>query len=85
MWYPGWVAKVGGLEVEVQKADFIFMAICAPEGKNLVTLEYQPATFFWGAVISLAGWFLFISIYFLSAAQRRRKPAFTEIGSDNKE
>lgn len=49
-WYPGWVAVVDGKhEVEVNRANYLFQAVCVPGGEHIVEIIYRPASFYVGA------------------------------------
>ncbi len=51
-WYPGWVARVDGVPVPIERADYIFRAVRVRAGTHRIEFEYQPASFYVGAVIS---------------------------------
>jgi len=62
-WYPGWVAIVDGKhEVEVNRANYLFQAVCVPGGEHIVEIIYRPTSFFVGAGIT------FSCLVFTSAA-----------------
>ncbi len=50
--YPGWQATVDGQPVEIHPVNILFRAIEAPEGEHTIVFEYQPASFYWGLMIS---------------------------------
>jgi len=52
-WYPGWEASVDGKRTSIERADYIFRSVWVPPGEHTVVFEYHPASFAWGAVISL--------------------------------
>jgi hypothetical protein len=54
-WYPGWTAYVDGREESVNRADYVFMAINIPAGDHKVKIEYRPACFSIGALMTLVG------------------------------
>lgn len=51
--YPGWKAKIDGQETEIAVANYAFRAIPIPAGKHLVEFNYQPVSFYLGALITL--------------------------------
>ena len=53
--YPGWIARVDGVEVPIQRADFAFRAVGVPAGEHVVEFRYEPASVRYGALLSLAG------------------------------
>jgi uncharacterized membrane protein YfhO len=52
MYYPGWVARVNGKKVPIQRVDGTFRGIVVSAGPNRVEFEYAPASFRVGALIS---------------------------------
>lgn len=64
-WYPGWVARVDGVETPIERADYIFRAVRVNAGTHRIEFEYRPASLVLGAVISglallgLAGVFVY--------------------------
>ncbi len=52
-WYPGWTASVDGKTTPIYRADYIFRAVPLLPGQHSVTFEYRPASFIFGASISL--------------------------------
>ncbi|MBI5035414.1 MAG: YfhO family protein [Chloroflexi bacterium] len=52
-WYPGWVARVDGVETPIQRGDYIFRAVRVSAGAHQIEFEYRPTTLYIGAVISL--------------------------------
>jgi hypothetical protein len=61
-WYPGWVGRIDGTQVEVLHADYLFQAVQVNSGEHLVELDYRPGWFFAGLWISLGGWLLLLGI-----------------------
>ncbi len=53
-WYPGWTARVDGVETPIQRADLIFRAVRVGAGTHQIEFDYHPASFFNGATISIA-------------------------------
>lgn len=41
-WYPGWTARAGGRELEVQRRDGYTRSVSVPPGAPTVTFEYRP-------------------------------------------
>ncbi len=50
--FPGWNAFVDGKETNVYRANYTFRAVEVPAGAKIVEFRYEPASFFWGGVIS---------------------------------
>jgi hypothetical protein len=51
-WYPGWIARVDGVEAPLQRADLIFRAVRLAPGDHQIEFEYRPTWFYVGAAIS---------------------------------
>lgn len=54
-WYPGWRARVDGVEAPVIRADLLYRAVYVPAGVHEVELRFEPAWLRRGAVLALAG------------------------------
>ncbi len=52
-WYPGWATSIDDEATPMYRADYVFRAVAVPSGKHTVVFEYRPASFFWGAIISV--------------------------------
>lgn len=53
-WFPGWVARVDGREVPVERANQAFRAVALPAGAREVKFSFEPRSYRIGAAISLA-------------------------------
>jgi uncharacterized membrane protein YfhO len=53
-YYPGWKATVDGQETPMYRADYNLRSLFVPAGKHTVALQFQPASFARGAMITLA-------------------------------
>lgn len=69
-WYPGWLAKVDGLEEPVYRANYAFRAVAVSEGVHRVEFIYSPDSLRTGELVSmvtlmfLAGIFIYdLKIY----------------------
>jgi hypothetical protein len=51
--YPGWVASLDGIPVEIIKADGALRAVLIPSGNHIVEMKYQPVSVIVGALLSL--------------------------------
>ena len=54
-WYPGWKARVNGVEAPVLRANGVFRAVPVPAGVSDIDLRFAPGSILLGAAISLAG------------------------------
>ncbi|MBZ0300504.1 MAG: YfhO family protein, partial [Anaerolineae bacterium] len=52
--YPGWLAEVDGVPVEIERANLAFRAVEVPAGAHMVLFAYRPAWLLLGLFISLA-------------------------------
>jgi uncharacterized membrane protein YfhO len=53
MFYPGWVATVDSRETPVLRTDYNLRGIYVAAGKHDIRMEYSPAPFKRGALITL--------------------------------
>jgi hypothetical protein len=54
-WYPGWRARVDGVETPVVRADSLFRAVPLAPGEHDVEIFFDSASFNRGALLSLSG------------------------------
>jgi hypothetical protein len=54
-WYPGWRARVDGVETPMVRADVLFRAVPLDAGAHDVEIFFDGATFRHGALLSLIG------------------------------
>lgn len=50
--YPGWVAQLNAVEVDVFPANYAFRGVLVPEGQHVVEFEYRPLSFRVGLAVS---------------------------------
>ncbi len=62
IFYPGWKAKVNGVETKILRADYMFRAIPVKGGEQLVEVYYAPDSFKLGAAVSLGSLALLILV-----------------------
>ena len=55
-YYPGWQALVDGAERPILQANYAFQAVALPAGRHEVELQYGPASFRTGLLISAVTW-----------------------------
>ena len=53
LFYPGWKAFVNDREVTIFRANYLFRAVHVDPGSSVVRFEYRPASFRFGATISV--------------------------------
>ncbi|MBI2908367.1 MAG: YfhO family protein [Chloroflexi bacterium] len=66
-YYPGWRARVDGLEVPIVRANVLFQAVYLPGGEQTVAFEYAPFSFTFGLAVS--GVSLLIALAALAAGR----------------
>jgi hypothetical protein len=54
-WYPGWRARVDGVETPVVRADVLFRAVALAPGEHDVEIFFDSSTFKRGVLVSLGG------------------------------
>jgi uncharacterized membrane protein YfhO len=59
-WYPGWRARVDGVETPVLRADLLFRAVALGPGEHDVEIFFDSPTFYRGALLSVGGLVLVI-------------------------
>lgn len=73
----GWTVKIDGKKVKTKALGKAFLTVKAPEGKHKVSLTYVSAGFKEGAILSVAGFAIFILIMLFF--QRKKKAAVKEV------
>ena len=54
VWYPGWEARVDGVEAAIWRGDYLFRAVPVPAGEHVVEFSYRPRSFLVGMILALA-------------------------------
>ncbi len=70
-WYPGWVARVDGLEEPIERGDYIFRAVRVRPGTHRVEMAYRPLSLYFGAALGFIGLLILGGIYFWSRRVQR--------------
>ncbi|MCS7001250.1 MAG: YfhO family protein, partial [Dehalococcoidia bacterium] len=52
-YYPGWRARVNGVETPIHRANYLFRGIVIPAGEHVVEFTYEPPLFWLGFQITL--------------------------------
>lgn len=61
-WYPGWVARIDGVEAPIQRANLLFRAVRVNRGAHIIEFEYRPLSFYVGVIVSLIALAILIGI-----------------------
>ncbi|BCX05709.1 MAG: hypothetical protein KatS3mg053_3647 [Candidatus Roseilinea sp.] len=80
--FPGWVARVDGVEMPIACADVLFRAIPLPAGAREVTFRYEPQSIRIGLIITIVGgmlWLTFVALagrhFFMRGSSASRNPS----------
>ena len=73
----GWTVKIDGKKVKTKALGKAFLTVKVPEGKHKVSLTYVSFGFKEGAILSVAGFVIFILI--TTFFRRKKKAAVKEI------
>jgi hypothetical protein len=52
-WAPGWHARIGDDDLEVERVDYLFRGVKVPAGTHIVELTYRPLSWRIGWIVSL--------------------------------
>lgn len=80
----GWTATVNGIETEIVKADFGFMAVKGDVGENIIKFTYRPYGLDVGIIVSISGIFLFIIYMIVSAVLDKKAGKSSKSGKKKK-
>ncbi|MBI4791060.1 MAG: YfhO family protein [Chloroflexi bacterium] len=70
-WFPGWVARLDGVQVPIRRADLIFRAVRVGPGEHRLEFEYRPQSLYVGAAVSGAALLVVAGIWIGSRRVRR--------------
>lgn len=73
----GWTVKIDGKKVKTKALGKAFLTVKVPEGKHKVSLTYVSVGFKEGAILSIAGFVVFILI--MAFFRRKKKAAVKEV------
>jgi hypothetical protein len=79
-WYPGWRARVDGVEVPVLRADSLFRGVALTAGTHDVEVYFDSSSFKRGALLSIAGLVVIIVLLAWRPIIRTRVQGFTRYG-----
>ncbi len=83
-WDVGWRARLDGVPVESLRANYLSQGIVVPAGAHTVAIEYAPASFRYGAIVSVVS---LLGIVLLAVAGRwwaRRQNGRTVVEAEEK-
>jgi hypothetical protein len=70
-WYPGWRARVDGVETGVVRADVLYRAVPVPAGVHEVEVFFESDSFQRGALVSVTGLVLAVLLLALPIIRTR--------------
>jgi uncharacterized membrane protein YfhO len=70
-WYPGWKARVNGIETPILRANYAFGAVKLDAGASRIELDYEPKSLIVCGVITLASALACAAWLFVSARTMR--------------
>lgn len=62
-YWPGWKARVDGIEKKIDRANYLYRGVWLKRGKHKVTFTYEPMSFkigLWGSITSIISALIFI-------------------------
>jgi len=72
VFYPGWTALVDGSPAKLYRAYGLVRAVLVPRGTHDVSLRYKPASFRWGAILTIATFLLVFAVNVAALNRARR-------------
>jgi hypothetical protein len=73
-WYPGWSAQIDGAPASVEAVDGALVGVELPSGTHRVSLDYRPAGFDVGLLISMAASVVLLVLWWSERSDRPRQP-----------
>jgi hypothetical protein len=64
-YYPGWIARIDGVRVPLERANFAFQSVALPGGPCEVELAYESSAVRWSLAASALGWLGVLALLFL--------------------
>jgi hypothetical protein len=71
--FPGWTADVDGVAAPIVRGDCFFRAVRVAAGSHVVTFQYSPPSFRFGAIISLVAFGFAVGGVIVAACARRQE------------
>ncbi len=69
IYYPGWSAYIDGKKTPVIRTNYTFTGVLVDRGTHVIEFRFLPATFLWGAALSVAS--ILLAILFAQKPLRR--------------
>jgi hypothetical protein len=75
LYYPGWIARVDGAPAKILNADYVFSAVKLGAGRHAVEMDYKPASFRLGLIVSAVSFLIFLALLCAELIIRKKKRA----------
>jgi hypothetical protein len=69
--FPGWKATVDGVDVPVERVDYLLRGVVVPAGEHTVELRYEPTSWRIGWIVSVAATLVLLAILLVGVRARR--------------
>ena len=70
-YFPGWHARVDGKKSKIIRTDYAFQGVWLSKGNHIIELNYDPASFKYGALLSIIGILSLIGFYFIAFRKKK--------------
>ena len=70
-YFPGWHARVDGKETKIIRTDYAFQGLWLSKGNHIIELNYDPASFKYGTLLSIIGILSLIGFYFIAFRKKK--------------
>ena len=65
-YFPGWHARVDGKKTKIIRTDYAFQGLWLTQGTHIIELNYAPASFKYGVLLTIIGILSLIGFYFIA-------------------
>ena len=65
VYYPGWRVTIDGQPARLLRANYVLRGVTVPPGNHIVSFEFRPHSFYYGAAVSLVSLLGLSSLLFL--------------------
>jgi hypothetical protein len=72
-YYPGWRARLDGVDVDILRANVLVRAVVVPQGRHYVDFSYRPRSFRIGALVSFVTTGLLVVLIVVVAILRKQR------------
>ena len=71
-YFPGWHARVDGKETKIIRTDYAFQGLWLTQGTHTIELNYDPASFKYGVLLSIIGIISLVGFYLILFRKREQ-------------